>query len=246
MMIAGAVALFTTDNGTASVFLVTVGLVLVLIAWFGPNAQLESFELLGAKIRVREVVARRLRLAEAEVAEPRAGNGGAPRQQAAALQKLDGLYRLYTYIRRTQPFGDRRTYALDTVSARMQRVGHEAEFDPAEVATWFQDGDDALRVVALNLMLAREDCRDFVAALQAINEPHSNFEQYYGLLLVKAMMPTLDQLERQLIEDAITRARGKRRFQRDTDLVGLSDEILTSVMPARDPRDDALGRGSTR
>jgi hypothetical protein len=226
----GAVALFTTDNGAASIFLLTLGVVLVLIAWLGPRVELESFELLGAKIRVREIVAHRLRLAEAEAAEPLAGNGEAPHRQAASLQRLDGLYRLYTYIRRTQPFSIQRTRDLDTVAARMQAVGRETKFDPVEVATWFQDGDDALRVVALNIMLAREDCRDFVAALQAIDEPHSNFEQYYGLRLVKEMK--LDQLERQLVAGAIARAQRTKRFQRDTDLVKLSNKILTSLQPA--------------
>jgi hypothetical protein len=48
------------------------------------------------------------------------------------------------------------------------------------------------------------------------------------------MMPNLDQLDRQLIADAITWARRKRRFQRDTDLVYLSNEVLKSLQPAPD------------
>jgi hypothetical protein len=117
----------------------------------------------------------------------------------------------------------------------MRAVGQEAEFEPAEVAVWFQDGDDALRIVALNIMLACEDCRDFVTALQAVNDPRSNFEQLYGLFLVSEMMPTLGQMERQLIVDTVTRARAKRRFQRDSDLVHTSDMILTSLHRAHDP-----------
>jgi hypothetical protein len=54
-------------------------------------------------------------------------------------------------------------------------------------------------------MLVHEDSRDFVAALQAIDEPHRLFEQYYGLLLGREMMRALERLERQLIADAITR-----------------------------------------
>jgi hypothetical protein len=225
----GAFALFATENGAASLVLLTVGVVLILIAWIGPRVELESFEFLGAKLRVREVVAHRLRLAEAQAAEPRAGNREAARQQAAALQRLDSLYRLYDYIRRTQRWSDRRTVALDTVSDRMQKVGREAEFDRTEVATWFQDGDDALRVVALNLMLARDDCRDFVVALQAIDEPHSNFEQYYGLLLLRAMMSEFGELEHQLSAEAIRRAQRTKRFRRDRDLVGLSNNIVASL-----------------
>ncbi len=203
-IIAGAVALFTTGNSAGSVFLLTLGLVLVLIAWLGPRVELEAFEVLGAKIRVREVVARRLQLAETVAA---AGPGGPDtdvlRRQAAALQKLDRLHDLYGHIRATQSAGDRRTFALDQVAARMQAVARQAEFDPPEVSTWFHEGTDALRVVALNVMLAREECRDVLAALKAIDEPHSLFEQYYGLRLVRVMVPSLEALERQLVADAI-------------------------------------------
>ena len=54
-----------------------------------------------------------------------------------------------------------------------------------EVSAWFNNGTDALRIVALNLMLAREECRDFLAVLKAIDRPRSLFEQFCGLLLGK-------------------------------------------------------------
>jgi hypothetical protein len=85
-IIGGALALFTTENSAGGVFLLTLGLVLVLIAWLGPRVELEAFEVLGAKIRIREVVARRLQLADTVAA---AGPGGpdrdALRRQAAAF-----------------------------------------------------------------------------------------------------------------------------------------------------------------
>jgi hypothetical protein len=229
---AGAVALFTTDNSAASVFLLTFGVVLMLIAWLGPRVELESFELLGAKIRVREVVTRRLQLAETVAAGPAGQHSEALRRQAATLQRLDRLHDLYGHIRATQPAGNRRTIALDQVAARMQSVAREAEFDPAEVSTWFHEGTDALRVVALNVMLARAECRDVLAALKAIDEPHSLFEQYYGLRLAGAMVSHLDSLERQLVADAIRRAQRSRRFRRDPPLVALSGAILAALEPA--------------
>jgi len=36
----------------------------------------------------------------------------------------------------------------------MHQAGSDADFDPAEVISCFHDGTDALRVIALNLMLA--------------------------------------------------------------------------------------------
>jgi hypothetical protein len=73
----------------------------------------------------------------------------------------------------------------------MQAVGREVVFDPAEVATWFHEGTDALRVVALNLMIAGEDCRDFLAVLEVVNAPRSLFEQFYGLILGQQMLSNL-------------------------------------------------------
>ena len=149
LVAAGAVALFITSNNVASLFALSIGILLVLVAWLGPRLQLESFELLGAKIRVREVVVRRLQLAEARDGGIVGDNGDALRRQAAALQTLYGLYRLYAHIRRTQPVGDQRTDSLDQLAERMQQAGMTTDFDPVEVASWFEEGDDGLRVVAL-------------------------------------------------------------------------------------------------
>jgi hypothetical protein len=227
--VAGAVALFTIDNTAGSLFVVTVGLVLVLLAVLGDRVQLESFELLGARITVREVVQGRLQLAEAAGAREADPRSSEAHGQAVTLQKLVGLYELYRYVRRTQPVSDERTAALDRLAARMQEAGAEADFDPAEVTAWFHEGDDALRVIALNVMLARPECRDFLAVLRTVDEPRSLFEQYYGLRLASAMAPSLDDLERGLLAGAVERARRRRRFRRDAPLMGLSTALLSEL-----------------
>jgi hypothetical protein len=227
-LIGGVVALFTIENSAGSLFLITVGVVLLLVVFLGGRIQLESFEILGAKIKVREVVRSRLQLAQlADAGQP--DQEGDVREQALTLQKLVALYDLYEYVRRTQAFSSRRTAVLDKLAGRMQDAGGEAHFDRADVSTWFHEGDDALRVVALNLMLAREECRDLLAVLKTIDEPHSNFEQYYGLRLGHRMLPVLDTLERQLLADAVTRAQRARRFRNDDDLMSLSEAILAKL-----------------
>jgi hypothetical protein len=227
----GAVGLFTIDNSAGSLFLITVGIVLVLVAFLGTRIQLESFEIMGAKIRVNEVVRSRLQLAQRSGTSEGDSREGLLREQALVLQTLLGLYDLYEYVRRTQPFSERRTDNLDQLALRMQAAGREVQFDPVDVSTWFHQGDDALRVVALNLMHARQECRDFLAVLETVDEPHSNFEQYYGLWLGQKMLPTLDPLERQLFGDAISRAQGKRRFRRDQPLMRRSKAILSELNP---------------
>lgn len=229
LFIGGTVALFTIENSTGSLFVVTIGMVLALVALLGDRVQLESFDVLGANVKVREVVQGRLRLAESSDAANADPRSSLAREQASTLQKLAGLYDLYRYVRRTQPASDERTAALDELARRMQAAGSEAEFDPAEVATWFHEGDDALRVIALNVMLARAECRQLSAVLGTIEEPRSLFEQYYGLRLARAMVPSLDRLERRILAGAIERARRRWRFRRDEPLVRLSGELLAEL-----------------
>ena len=234
--VGGVIALFTLDNAAGSLFLITLGLVLLLVVTLRGRITLESFEILGAKIKVQEVVRSRLELAEAAGIEE---GGPAPvvRKQARALQQLVGLYDLYAYIRKTQTLSSGRTAALDEVARRMQAAGRAVQFDPADVSTWFHQGDDALRVVALNLMLARAESRDFLAVLKAITEPRNNFEQFYGLGVGRVMLPDLDSLERHLLTDAIGRAQRTRRFRRDAPLMRLSAAILAELDRPRGPQE---------
>jgi hypothetical protein len=234
--IGGVVALFTIDNSAGSLFLITLGLVMLLAAAFATRIEIESFALMGATIRVREVVRSRVQLAQRVGADQDDGRGVEIREEALTLQKLVALYDLYEYIRRTQPFSAQRTRNLDDLALRMQGAGREVPFDPAEVSTWFHQGDDPLRVVALNVMLARAECRDFLAVIKCVDEPRSNFEQYYGLQLGREMLRDLDDLEGRLLADAIERARRKRRFRRDEPLMRLSEAMLAHLESVA-PRD---------
>jgi hypothetical protein len=223
VFVVGVIALFTTDNSAGSLFLITSGVVLFLGGLLGDRIRLESLELLGARIHVEDVVRGRLQLADSDAA---AGDDAGIRAQALTLQKLGSLYDLYRYIRETQSYSDQRTRDLDQLAVQMQAAGREAEFDPADVSTWFHQGDDALRVVSLNLMLARTEYRDFLAVLKTVDAPRSNFEQYYGLKLASAMLPELDSLQKRLLTSAITRAQRTWRFRRDRSLMRLSTAVL--------------------
>jgi hypothetical protein len=220
----GAVVLFTSHDDARSAFLLTLGLVLVLVSLFRGRVEIEGFEIFGAKARVRDVVKRRLELAEsAEAGEP--GDRVTLQRQAVMLQRLVGLYGLYEHVRRVQPPGPRRTEALDELAAKMRTAGQGAEFDVAEVIGWFREGTDALRVIALNLMLANKGYRDLLAVLETIDAPHSLFEQYYALWLADVMLGDVETLERRLLDDAIARAQGRWRFRHDDSLMALSRRV---------------------
>lgn len=227
-LVAGAVALFATDNGAGSLFLLTLGTVLVLLAAVGERVRLDSFGFLGATVKVQEVVRRRLELADVS-SGPDGPDDARLRRQAQTLQKLAALYQLYEHTRAVEPVSDRRTATLDELADRMQAAALEAEFDPAEISIWFHEGTDALRVIALNVMLARPDCRDFTAVITAIDEPRSLFEQFYALRLAKRMVEGLEPLERRLLAQALERAVQRRRFRRDAPLMALRSSILASM-----------------
>lgn len=217
--------LFSSEHDARSGFLLTLGLLLLLIALVGGRIELEGFEILGAKIRVREVVKSRLELAASPEREE-AADGDRLRAQAVALQKLVSLHGLYEHIRRVEPPGTERTETLDRLAARMQEAGKEAEFDSVEVVEWFHEGTDALRVIALNLMLVNPEHRDFLAVIMAIDEPHSLFEQYYAMEVATEMFPDLDSLQKRLLSDSLSRARRKRRVRRDRPLMKASKDLL--------------------
>jgi len=229
MFVGGSVALFTTDNSAGGLFVVALGAALILVVLLGERVQLESFEILGAKVRVREVIEGRLELARLAGHSKDDHDRAKVHEQALTLQKLAGFYGLYKHIRGAERGSRQRTAALDQLAGRMQAVGRTVQFDPVEVSAWFSNGTDALRIVALNLMLAREECREFLAVLKAIDRPRSLFEQFYGLRLGQEMLPRLDQLERRLLADTIKRSRRRWRFRRDHALMELSRTILTKL-----------------
>jgi hypothetical protein len=223
--VAGVVALFATDNGAAATFLLTVGVVGMLAAALAGRIEIESFGLLGAQVKVRQVVKRRLELADTGGTAA----GDDLRKQALVLQRLNTLYGLYAHIRRTEPFSGQRTRKLDDLARRMQAVGKEAAFDPAEVASWFHEGTDPLRVIAINLMIARPEYRDVLVVLATIEAPRSNFEQYWGLWLARDMAGNLEAVERGVLVTAIERARSRRRFRKDKPLMAMSAGVLAKL-----------------
>ncbi len=227
--------LFTTAEHARSGFLLTLGVALLAWARVGGRLALEAVEILGAKLRVEDVVKRRLERADRP--EPGgASDAAAPRRQAATLQKLVGLQGLYGHVRRVEPPGPQRTEILDDLAEKMREAGRAARFDAAEVIAWFHEGDDPLRVIALSLMLANEGYRDFLAVIQTIDAPHSLFEQFHGLCLAEEMLGTLDEVERHVLAGAIGRARRKRRFRRDEALMAVSRSILDALAEPRSKR----------
>jgi hypothetical protein len=223
--VAGAVAVFATQNGTGAAALLTAGVVLALFAMMGDR--IESLELGNAKLRLRAAAADKY--LQAETSE-RAGDLRAAdelRSQARALlEAADPLAARYASVRGSMPAGPARTRAMEQVMADARRLAADKDFDPHEVRSWLREGNDERRVMALALMQEQRDLRDYDLVMDAIAQPHSAFEQYHAMRLAAAMINDLAADQRHRLADVLRSQQQGRRFQRDRDLRNLSQQIL--------------------
>jgi hypothetical protein len=148
---------------------------------------------------------------------------------------LRNLGDLYDYVRRSQPPSERRTRLLDGLAAEVRGTAGATPFDPTEVATWFRDGSDSLRFVTLNLMLARPDGQYFVAVLEGIERSRSGFEQYYALLVGRAIVDDLSPVARDVLCETVERALRKPRLSGDASRKLAAEEILRRLQAQASP-----------
>ncbi|MEV5987011.1 hypothetical protein AB0L85_18625 [Streptomyces sp. NPDC052051] len=224
---AGAVAVFVSQNGTGTGVLLAFGGILLVLALLGNR--IESFELGGATLRLRAAAADRF--AEAEESERRGDSTTASRLRAEAQALLDAAGPIaadYRSVRGSMRSGRERTRAMQEVVSRARHLSEEQTFEPAEVLRWLREGSDEERVTALAMMQASRALRNFEAVLDAVQYPHSPFEQYHAMLLAGQMIEDLDETELRRLTDAITALRGFR-LRRDTDRWRLGEDILRRV-----------------
>lgn len=201
----------------------TLGALTIGVAFF--SDRIESLEFGGAKLKLRDLAKQRFALAAQREGEGDSASALQLRKQAHGFQRLAGAYR---QIRRSTPAGPARTELLDELVAQARQLAEDTEFDPVEVWTWFGDGDEDARVIALGLMRGDERLRDFFCALDAIENPRSPFEQYHALCVASAMAEdpdALTKLEAIWLRDAIAQAQKSRRFRDDEFSMPLSERI---------------------
>jgi hypothetical protein len=112
----------------------------------------------------------------------------------------------------------------------VHKIARREILDPTEVLRWFEEGDGGARIVALGLMEADRDLRDFDAAIDAIEHSRTAFEQYHGLKLAASMQsaevaakagfeagPKLGYGQRMQLLAVAERAGRSRRVRGDSD-----------------------------
>jgi hypothetical protein len=229
--VAGAVAVFKSGNGTGTGVLIAFGGVMLALAVLGDRV--ESLEFGGSKLRLRAAAAEKFALAEES--EQRGDVAAATRLRAEAQALLEAagpIASQYRAVRSSMPAGRERTMALEGVVAEARRLAAEQSFERGEVIQWLRSGSDEERITALAMMQAQPELRDFEAAVAAIRDSRSPFEQYHSMLLAEMMIGDLDEGQRQSLSGVILGARNLR-FRRDTGRWLLSERILGRLADGR-------------
>ncbi|MBA3262960.1 MAG: hypothetical protein H0T69_10945 [Thermoleophilaceae bacterium] len=198
---AGVAAVFTTENGTGAAALLAIGAAFSVVAVLGDRVQ--SVELGGVNLTLRDIA--RETFALAKEAEQRGDDTTAQRLRTVA-NELDELASEYRRLRRAMRSGPERTRALEHVVTEAASLSRSDALEPVDVATWFDEGTPEARITALGLMQGNPRLRDFDAALHAIENLQSAFEQYHGLHLAEMTLPELTRGQRAELTVVVERA----------------------------------------
>ncbi|MFD9096958.1 hypothetical protein [Streptomyces collinus] len=225
----GVLAVFVTQNGTGTGVLLAFGGVLVVLALLGNR--IESFEFGGTKLKLRAAAAERFAMAEESERSGDDATAGQLRAEAQALLAAAGPVAAdYQAVRSSMRPGPERTRAMEEIMSRARRLPAERQLDAAEVLRWLRAGDDKDRVTALGIMQASRELRNFEAALAAVEDPRSAFEQYHAMLLTALMIDDLDATQQRRLAEVVEAQRGSSsRFRDDIDRWRLSEDILARL-----------------
>lgn len=220
----GVLAVFLDESAPGATSFLAVGILALGVAAFADRIGSLSFG--GAKLELRDLARQRFALAAERADHGDAAGSAVVRRQAHGFQRLAGAYER---LRRTRPPSDERTRVLDDIVGQASQLAQDTDFDPIDVWTWFDQGDDESRVIALGLMLGDPRLRDFYCAMDAIENSRSAFEQFYGLTVANQMIGDLKVLEREWLHQAITEAREARKFRKDGARAATSQAILDEL-----------------
>jgi hypothetical protein len=141
--------------------------------------------------------------------------------------------REYEQLRRTMPRGSERTFAMNTVVARIRAVAGQQGFVPEDVRNQWNKGSDGHRVVALALLSVSPypECLDLI--LEGIKKSRSAFEQYHALRVAELVVPSLTSEQKPQLRDAIedqqSGGESKYLIPENRDRYQLSNKILRAL-----------------
>lgn len=148
------------------------------------------------------------------------------RAEGSALLKTAGpIASEYRILRGSMPVGKERTAALDRLVERARKLADKRRYEPAEVSSWLRGNSEGKRIMALAMMEAKPELRDFEAVLAAVRDPSSAFEHYHAMRVAKCMIADLDADQRRQLSEVIKGTRSQL-FGPEASRWRLSDRML--------------------
>jgi len=193
LLVAGAVAVFTTSNGSGTAALIAAGVVLIVVALLAER--LESVEAAGMKLGIRAQAAAHVKEHAAEVAEGKGDLEEAERlrREAAELREIAAATgRTYERIRSHMGSGWHRTQRIEELLEDAMRTAPRTS-DAEIVRELFEEGSDGSRVVSLKLMQRHPRTANIPALCAAVAEPRSAMEQWQALSAAERAVPDSGQ-----------------------------------------------------
>jgi hypothetical protein len=200
-LLAGCVAVFTTDNELGSTALVAAGVGLTALALVGNR--LKAVEAAGVRLELE----RQALEARVEAREARA-TGDVDRaekleQRADYLLAAAGdVGRRYEHLRNTEPSSWTRTSRMEDV-LRDARALDAKSLTPEDVERIFATGTDGNRVVAIALIEEAPRLAVPTALVDAIVHSRSAFEQYHALSAAERALDSLLADDRAKVLEAV-------------------------------------------
>jgi hypothetical protein len=190
VLVCGTVLAFAGRDGVATAAMMASGVALAFIAYLGrylKTIKFREFEL------TLERIGDRLERVGTKAVE--------------TVTHLENLAASYESVRAAMSPGGERDDEMSKMLAQAEDAARQGRIGLATIAALSEKGGKGNRIEMLGYMKGDPRLRDFDLVLQAIDNPHSGFDQDRFLLLAGEMLPDLDQGQRQRLRDVIVHQR---------------------------------------
>jgi hypothetical protein len=119
-----------------------------------------------------------------------------------ARKDLAAMLEEYKRLREL-PFGHERTAKVSTVAARIRALAVRSGYTSAEFRQLLEADRESGVIVLLGLLQSNPDARYFDTVLREVENPIGPQEQYYALVAIETMLPSLSSEQSQKVEAAI-------------------------------------------
>jgi hypothetical protein len=186
MIVAGAVAVFTTSNTAGAAALIIAGTVASVLTMFADR--IRSIEAAGFKLQLEAAATAKLQAAQQAERAGYTELAEALRDEAQLLMSaVRPSADRYEDLRRQQGAGRERTAKMERVVQQLRETARAGSADRRSVERLFESGTDGNRIAALAHMQANPALAQTKIVTEVLRNPRSNFELYHALLITEEL-----------------------------------------------------------